>query len=126
MANAGWEFWKLTRVDDDRVEWLAITRPGARAVIDQRKVWTLIPNRGVFIANWFVTQDHHGDANVWVHENIDVEEARTIVVDIEEPAASDVARLTHPEAELTLEQIDRHPAEKLLGKRVAAALDSRR
>ncbi|WP_152538101.1 hypothetical protein [Williamsia sp. D3] len=75
MANAGWEFWKLTRVDDERVEWLAVTRPGARAVIDQHKVWTLVPGRGVFIANWFVTQDHHReDGNTWIHENIDVRE----------------------------------------------------
>lgn len=127
MVNAGWEFWKLTRVDDERVEWLAVTRPGARAVIDQHKVWTLVPGRGVFIANWFVTQDHHReDAHTWVHENIDVEDARELAVELGDPAAEDMARLTRPEAELTLDQIDRHPVDKLLGKRVAAALISRR
>lgn len=127
MANAGWEFWKLTRVDDERIEWLAVTRPGARAVIDQHKVWTLIPNRGVFIANWFVTQDHHHeDEHIWVHENIDVEDARKLAIELDDPAADDMARLTRPEAELALDQIDRHPVEKLLGKRVATALLSRR
>ena len=127
MANGGWEFWKLTRIDDDRIEWPAVTRPGARAVIDQHKVWTLIPNRGVFIANWFVTEDHHhDDANIWVHENIDVEEARVLAIELEDPATDDIARLTRHEAELTLNQIDRYPVEKLLGKRVATALLSRR
>lgn len=127
MAYGSWEFWRLTRVDDDRVEWLAVTKPGARSTIDQRKVWTLLPNNAVFVANWFVTKDHHRESgNEWVHEHIDVEEARSLAVVIVEPDSTGIKRFTHPEAELTLNQIDRYPAERLLGKRVATELLSRR
>lgn len=49
----GWEYWRLNRIDDDSLQWLAISRPEARAVIDRSKVWTLIPDRRLFVANWF-------------------------------------------------------------------------
>jgi hypothetical protein len=44
-----------------------------------------------------------------VHENIDVEAARSLAVVIAEPDSTDIKRLTLPEAELTLNQIDRYP-----------------
>jgi hypothetical protein len=58
MGAGGWEFRRLNRTDDGSLRWLAITRPDARARIDRQKVWTLIPDRRLFIANWFVTEDH--------------------------------------------------------------------
>ncbi|MBY0287293.1 MAG: hypothetical protein K2X52_09095 [Mycobacteriaceae bacterium] len=58
MATHGWEFWRLNRTDDGSLQWLAITRPQARATIDKFKVWTLIPDRRLFLANWVVTEDH--------------------------------------------------------------------
>ncbi|OMC32749.1 hypothetical protein A5742_15455 [Mycolicibacterium fortuitum] len=38
----GWEYWRLNRIDDDSIQWLAISRAAARAVIDRCKVWTLM------------------------------------------------------------------------------------
>lgn len=40
--------------------------------------------------------------NEWVHENIDIEEARTVAIDLPEPEPAELKRLTHLEAELTL------------------------
>ncbi len=127
MAKDGWEFWRLTRVGGTTVDWLAATRPEARALVDQRKVWTLIPNRSTFLANWFVTEDHHRASDfVWTHENIDIVEARQVAVEVPNVSADDLKRMMSPTAEFTLEQIDRYPVEKLLGKRVATTLSDRR
>uniref|UniRef100_UPI003D91336C hypothetical protein n=1 Tax=Gordonia sp. B7-2 TaxID=3420932 RepID=UPI003D91336C len=127
MPTNGWEFWRLIRVDDESVDWLAATKPNARASIDQRKVWTLIPNRSTFIANWFVTEDHHrGSDYLWTHENIDVDEARETALEVPDICVDELQRITSPKAELTLDQIDLYPVEKVLGKRVATALSSRR
>jgi hypothetical protein len=128
MPSHGWEFWRLVRVDDgESVDWLAATKPTARAAIDQHKVWTLIPNRSLFIANWYVTEDHHRESDfIWTHENIDVEEARRVALDVPDIDVDELQRITSPAAELTLEQIDRYPVVKLLGKRVAEALSARR
>ncbi|OLP01897.1 hypothetical protein BVU76_13235 [Mycolicibacterium porcinum] len=43
----GWEYWRLNRIDYDCLQWLAISRPDARASIGQTKLWTLIPALGV-------------------------------------------------------------------------------
>ena len=124
MAASTWEFWKLTRAVDGALSWLAATRPDSRAVIDRKKVWTLVPQQLAFIANWYVSEDHWQVAghNVWVHEWIDVADARLLALEVPTLAADQLARLTRPEAVLTLDQIDRHPTEKLLGTRVARAL----
>lgn len=128
MAADGWEFWQLTRAADGTLAWLAATRPDARSVIDRQKVWTLIPLRLVFIANWIVTEDHWREAEgaLWLHEPLDVVEAREVAIGVPQPTADDLARISRPEGRLTLDQIDRFPVEKLLGKRVAAALAARR
>lgn len=127
MAKDGWEFWRLTRVGGTSVDWLAATRPEARALVDRRKVWTLIPNRSTFLANWFVTEDHHRESDfVWTHENIDIVEARQVAVEVPNVSADELTRMMSPTAELTLEQIDRYPVETLLGKRVATILSDRR
>ncbi|MFD0449598.1 hypothetical protein ACFQZK_00790 [Rhodococcus aetherivorans] len=65
------------------MEWLAITRPGARG-IDRRKVWTLMPNGLSFIANWCLTKDYWREdtPSVWAFENIDVEEARQVALEV--------------------------------------------
>lgn len=120
----GWEYWRLNRIDDDSLQWLAISRPEARAVIDRSKVWTLIPNRRLFVANWFVTEDHlrQQGPGIWIHENIDIDEARDIAVELPPVSAEDLARIMRPERCLTLDQLDRYPADKILGARVARLL----
>lgn len=127
MTKDGWEFWRVAGEADEALAWLAVTRPGARSVIDRQKVWTLVPNRSVFIANWFVTEDHWREdgEGIWAYENIDVEEARTVALEVPDPSDSDMSRLTRPESSFTLDQIDRHPVDKLLGKRVAGELATR-
>ncbi|STZ88859.1 Uncharacterised protein [Mycolicibacterium fortuitum] len=120
----GWEYWRLNRIDDDSLQWLAISRPEARAVIDRSKVWTLIPDRRLFVANWFVTEDHlrQQEPGIWIHENIDIDEARDIAVELPPVSAEDLARIMRPERCLTLDQLDRYPADKILGARVARLL----
>lgn len=120
----GWEYWRLNRIDDDSLEWLAISLPEARAVIDRSKLWTLIPNRRLFVANWFVTEDHHRqqEPGIWVHENIDIDEARDVALEVPQVSADDLARILRPERCLTLDQLDRYPADKILGARVARLL----
>lgn len=127
MASNGWEFWRVTRVEGDGLEWLAITRPGARG-IDRRKVWTLMPNGLWFIANWYLTEDYWREdtASVWAFENIDVEDARQVALEVPQPSPEDMARLTRPETSLTLGQIDRHATDKILGKRASGAIAARR
>ncbi|WP_396910640.1 hypothetical protein [Mycolicibacterium sp.] len=128
VANRGWEHWRLNRIDDDSLQWLAITRPEARATIDRTKVWTLIPDRRIFLANWIVTEDHHRqeEPGIWTHENIDIDEARETALEVPQVSADELARILRPERCLTLDQLDRYPAEKILGVRVANALGRRR
>lgn len=124
-VNLGWEHWRLTRIDDGSLEWLAFTRPEARARIDRYKVWTLIPGRRIFLANWIVTEDYHrldGESGIWDFENIDIYEAREIALEVPHVSTEDLARILRPERCLSLDQLDRHPAAKLLGTRVAEAL----
>lgn len=80
----GWEYWRLNRIDDESLQWLAISLPAAPAAIDRCKVWTLIPNRQLFVANWFVTEDHHRQQGpgIWIHENIDIDEARAVALEL--------------------------------------------
>jgi hypothetical protein len=119
--SQGWQFWRLTT--DGDLAWLAVTRPSSRAVIDRKKVWTLDPRRRVFIANWFVTADHWIDiGSQWLHEFIDIDAAREIALQVPEPSDADLHRLTRPEAYFTVDQIDRHRVDTLLGMRVWKAL----
>ncbi|BBY73575.1 hypothetical protein MPRF_04740 [Mycolicibacterium parafortuitum] len=128
VNSAGWEFWKLDSVGGG-LAWLGLTRPEAKVAVDRRKVWTLIPARRLFVANWFVTEDHHRDGDkpgVWVHENIDIEDARELALEVPDVSEVDMKRLRHPERCLTLDQLDNYSVSKILGSRVAAALGSRR
>lgn len=122
--NYGWEYWRLNRIDDDSLQWLAISRPEARAKIEQTKLWTLIPERRLFLANWVVTEDHHRQQGpgTWVHENIDIDEAREVALEVPQVSADDLARILRPERCLTLDQLDRYAADKILGLRVARLL----
>ncbi|WP_075835627.1 MULTISPECIES: hypothetical protein [unclassified Rhodococcus (in: high G+C Gram-positive bacteria)] len=128
MAKDGWEFWRVNRVSSGELEWLAITRPGARAAIDRQKVWTLLPKSRAFVANWYLTEDYgrEDDQYEWTYENIDSTDARAVALDVPEPSVAAVSRLMHPESCLTLNQIDRYPVDKLLGKRVYEKLEARR
>lgn len=130
MVNAaGWEFWRLDSIDGGELAWLGLTRPAARSAIDRHKVWTLIPARKLFIANWFVTEDHRRDEDqpgIWIHENIDVDEARELATEVPDVSVVDMNRLLHPERCLTLDQLDNYAVGNILGVRVAAALKARR
>lgn len=128
MAVDGWKFWRVSPVTRGGLEWLAMTRPGARATIDRRKMWSLIPNRAIFLANWYLTEDYwrEDDANAWAYENLDIDEARDVALEMPAVSTEEIARLTHPESCLTLDQIDRFTAEKVLGKRTTHLLSARR
>jgi hypothetical protein len=128
MANDGWEFWRVSPVSrGGGPEWLAMTRPGARAAIDRRKMWTLIPNRVIFLANWYLTEDYwrEDEANAWAYENLNIEEARDVALEMPAVSTEEIARLTHPESCLTLDQIDRYTVDKILGKRTTSSLSGR-
>ncbi len=53
----GWDFWEIANPDGS-VAWLGLTREGAHSAVDRQKVWTLMPSSRMFVANWFVTEDH--------------------------------------------------------------------
>jgi hypothetical protein len=123
----GRAFWKLTDADTGELAWLAFTRPNARSALDRRKVWTLIPHLREFLANWFVTVDHEiTDQGRWVHTNIDIHEARELALLVPQPSTDDIKRITHPEAVLTLNDIDRYTVSTVLGSGTAQALKGRR
>ncbi|WP_131806282.1 hypothetical protein [Mycolicibacterium conceptionense] len=86
----------------------------------------MIPNRRLFVANWIVTEDHlrQREPGIWIHENIDIDEAREIAPELPPVSAEDLARIMRSERCLTLDQLDRYPAEKILGARVARLLRS--
>jgi len=90
-------------------------------------VWTLIPYLPVFMANWFVSVDHElTDQNQWIHTNIDVYEARELELLVPRPTAEDITRITRPESVPTLDCIDRHKVNTVLGKGTALAIKARR
>lgn len=124
----GWEYWRLNRIDDGSLQWLAMTRPGPRATSGITKVWTFIPDRRLFLANWMVTEDHNRqtEPGIWIHQNIGTDEACAIALDVPDVSAEDLARILRPERCLTHDQLDRYPAEKILGARVANARSRRR
>lgn len=126
ITTRGWAFWELSGVSDGKLAWLAVTRPGGRSALDRQKVWTLIPRQRLFIANWFVTDDHRNYSAQWIHTNVDIDTARDILLDVPQPSAEDMARITRPQAVLTLDQIDRHTVQKVLGKKADEALFLRR
>ncbi|KXP12682.1 hypothetical protein AXK57_00015 [Tsukamurella pulmonis] len=121
MAPTAWRYWEI--VDDGgELRWLGITRPTARTELERATVWTLIPRTRVFIANWFVSEAWSTEDSGLVFENIDSEYARTVALDVPEPSAEDLSRITRPERLLTLDQVDTHTLLKVLGKRVDYAL----
>ncbi len=127
LAHNGRAFWKLTDADSGALAWLAFTRPDARSALDRRKVWTLIPNLQLFIANWFVSADRERtDQSQWLYTHIDVWEARELALLVPQPQAEDVKRITRPEAVLTLNDVDRHNVTTVLGKGTAQAMKARR
>lgn len=122
MAAGGWEFWRISTASNRELAWLAVTRPGARSKRDRQKVWTLISSRRFFIANWFVSEDHASEDGVWVHENVDITEARNAIHELSEPSVEDIVR---PERLLTLDQVDRHAVLKVMGTRADQMLRKR-
>ncbi|WP_082778016.1 hypothetical protein [Tsukamurella pseudospumae] len=125
MASAAWQFWEITDTEGD-LRWLGITRPRARTELERATVWTLIPRTRVFIANWFVSEAWSTEDSGLVFENIDAEYARTVALEVPEPSAEELSRITHPERLLTLDQVDTHTLLKVLGKKVDYALQKRR
>ena len=127
MTSAGWIFWKITCPDGDELVWLGITRPRGRSAIDRAKMWTLLPRSRVFIANWYVTEDFMRSpaGGQWRFENVDVSDARAILHELPDPSSEELSRITRPERVLTLDQIDRVDAMKVLGKRAGEVLADR-
>ena len=126
IADNGRVFWKLTDVVDGGLAWLAFTRPDARSTLGRRKVWTLIPQLEVFMANWFVIVDRERtDQSQWIHTPVDLYEARELALLVPRPQAEDMKRITRPQAVLTLDDIDRHKVATVLGKGTATALKIR-
>jgi hypothetical protein len=128
VAPQGWEFWRISRREDAGLEWLGATRPGARVAADRETVWTLVSQRFAFITNWYVTEDRARppDESTWVHEWVEAAEARSIAMEVPEPSADQLQRLTTPDALRVLGRVDRSHIEALLGTRVAAKLAARR
>ncbi|MUL78300.1 hypothetical protein FZI94_19870 [Mycobacterium sp. CBMA226] len=125
-TDNGRVFWKLTDADDGGLAWLAFTRPDARLTLGRRKVWTLIPQLQIFMANWFVIVDRERtDQSQWIHTNVDLYEARELALSVPRPEAEDMKRITRPQAVLTLDDIDRHKVSTVLGKGTATALKIR-
>ncbi|MCX8557654.1 hypothetical protein OS121_21620 [Mycolicibacterium mucogenicum] len=126
VPHNGRVFWKLTDADNGSLAWLAFTRPDARSTLDRRKVWTLIPQLQVFIANWFVIVDRERtDQSQWIHTPVDLYEARELAPLVPRSQAEDLKRITRPQAVLTLDDIDRHKVSTVLGKGTATALKIR-
>lgn len=122
----GWDFWEIANTDGSTA-WLGLTRPGACSAIDRQKVWTLIPRARVFAANWFVTEDHlRQDNQTWIHYNIDITEARALLLAVPQPTVEEVRRLGRPEAILTLDQLDNHSVLKVMGKTAQRLLEANR
>lgn len=121
-----WLCWQLLDPVTGEVEWLAVTQPFARAIVDRTKVWTMLPDKGYFIANWEVTADHALDVGDrrWVHDQIMMEELKDLAPGVRRPTDDDLNRIVRPERALTLDQIDRIPIAKILGKRVADRVDA--
>lgn len=107
----GWEFWRLDSVDGGQLAWLGITRPGARSAIDRTKVWTLVPALRMFIANWFVTEDHARESGLWVHDNIHISEACDLVAEVPEVSKEDLDRIVRPERCLQRQRRHAHAPE---------------
>ncbi|MFD9829019.1 hypothetical protein ACFWXB_16225 [Tsukamurella tyrosinosolvens] len=125
MAPTAWQFWEIVE-DGGELRWLGITRPAARTEVERATVWTLIPRTRVFIANWFVSEAWSTEDSGLVFENIDAEYARTVALEVPEPSAEDLSRITRPERLLTLDQVNTHTLLKVLGKKVDFALQKRR
>ncbi|KUI09919.1 hypothetical protein AU190_05770 [Mycolicibacterium acapulense] len=111
MTTIGWGFWRLNRTDDGSLQWLALTRPQARATIDRFTVWTLIPGRRLFLANWIVTEDHRREyeTGVWIHQDIDVDKAPEIAVESRSFLPKGLTGYRGRIRCLMLDKIDRHP-----------------
>ncbi len=107
----GWEFWRLDSVDGGQLAWLGITRPGARSAIDRTKVWTLVPALRMFIANWFVTEDHARESGLWVHDNIHISEACDLVGEVPEVSKENLDRIVRPERCLQRQRRHAHAPE---------------
>lgn len=122
----GWDFWEIANPDGS-VAWLGLTREGARSAVDRQKVWTLMPSSRMFVANWFVTEDHlRRDEQIWEHHNIDITEARDLLLTVPQPTVEDIRRLGRPEAILTLDQLDKHAVLKVMGKTAQRLLEDNR
>lgn len=128
MVNTGWKYWQILDLRTGQPLWAAISRPDARARIDRIKVWTLLPDKEIFVANWFVTQDHQRDVadRQWEHDGITGWDFCDVATTVPLPSADDLNRLIRPEAVLTLDQIDRIALVKIVGKREAARIATER
>jgi hypothetical protein len=127
VVATAWEFWRISRADDGRLEWLGATRRSPRNAVERGAVWTLVTARLAFLPNWFVSEDHQRPAEeaTWVHDWIEVSQARSIALDRAPPPA-DLTRLGSRTAPAQYAQLERCDIEALLGTRAANAVAARR
>ncbi|MFZ2510036.1 MAG: hypothetical protein WAW85_02950 [Gordonia sp. (in: high G+C Gram-positive bacteria)] len=113
-----WRFWQFFD-HDGALRWVGVSRPNSHRKIDRTKIWTLLPSQQVLVANWFLMADQQlpEAEREWVHDSIDGWDFCDAAIEVPEPSRDDLARLTRPEAELTLDQIDRIPMEQVTGLR---------
>lgn len=125
MLVRGWEFWRLDTADGGELAWLAITRPGARSIghlpdevarFGDVDVVMDPPPRvaGVVLGDEPVGDEHAQGRN----QGPDLGS-------VDRLSKEDLDRIVRPERCLTLDQIDRHPVVKVLGKRADEALKRR-
>jgi hypothetical protein len=128
VVATAWEFWRISRADNGQLEWLGATRRSPRNDSERGVVWTLVAARLAFLPNWFVSEDHERLAEdaVWVHEWIDVSEARPLALELASPAPDDVARLASSAAPARYGELQRFDIESVLGTRTANAIAARR
>ncbi|MDF3285093.1 hypothetical protein [Gordonia sp. N1V] len=121
MVDLRWQYWQLLDPADESLRWLAITRPKAHARIDRTKMWTLLADKAVLVANWFVAEDHQRPEaqRRWIHDSITGWDFCEAAVEAGLPTADELARIARPEAMLTVDQIDRIPLVGVVGKREA-------
>ncbi|WP_267617674.1 hypothetical protein [Gordonia bronchialis] len=129
MVDTNWRYWQFLHRDTGAREWVGISRPDAWPRIDRIKVWTLLPDKAVFVANWFVSQDHQLDVEErhWEHDSITGWDFCDAAIEAPLPSADDLRRITRPEAVLEFAQIDRIPLKRIVGLREANRIaDGRR
>ncbi len=116
-----WLYWRLLDRATGVIDWMAITQPFERAAADLDSVWTMLPDKGVFIPNWVARLDRAVDESDrhWVHDPITLEEFKEIAPSVRRPTGDDLKGIVSPRRALTPDQSDCIAIERIVGKSVA-------